>query len=68
MATRHCDTEQALLKMLQQHKVMMMDEVLMIGQPDFTWCEGFLAIDRLSRKQEIMLARRGSTYQLTVNR
>ena len=43
-------------------------EVLMIGQPDFTWSEVFLAIDRLSRKQEIALARRGSTYQLTVNR
>ncbi len=68
MATRHSDTEQAVLKMLQQHNVMMLDEVLMTGQPDFTWSEVFLAIDRLSRKQEIALSRRGSTYQLTVNR
>ncbi|MBX3308778.1 MAG: hypothetical protein KF751_22245 [Nitrospira sp.] len=68
MATRHSDTEQAVLKMLQQHTVMMLDEVLMTGQPDFTWSEVFLAIDRLSRKQEIALSRRGSTYQLTVNR
>ena len=49
MATRHSDTEQAVLKMLQQHTVMMLDEVLMTGQPDFTWSEVFLAIDRLSR-------------------
>lgn len=68
MATRHSDTEQAVLKMLQQHNVMMLDEVLMTGQPDFTWSEVFLAIDRLIRKQEIALSRRGSTYQLTVNR
>ena len=68
MATRHSTTEQAVLKMLQQHNVMMLDEVLMTGQPDFTWSEVFLAIDRLSRKQEIALSRRGSTYQLTVNR
>lgn len=68
MATRHSDTEQAVLKMLQQHTVMMLDEGLMTGQPDFTWSEVFLAIDRLSRKQEIALSRRGSTYQLTVNR
>ena len=68
MATRHSDTEQAVLKMLQQHTVMMLDEVLMTGQLDFTWSEVFLAIDRLSRKQEIALSRRGSTYQLTVNR
>lgn len=68
MATRHSDTEQAVLKMLQQHNVMMLDEVLMTGQLDFTWSEVFLAIDRLSRKQEIALSRRGSTYQLTVNR
>lgn len=68
MATRHSDTEQAVLKMLQQHNVMMLDEVLMTGQPDFTWSEVFLAIDRLRRKQEIALSRRGSTYQLTVNR
>ena len=68
MVARHSDTEQAVLKMLQQHTVMMLDEVLMTGQPDFTWSEVFLAIDRLSRKQEIALSRRGSTYQLTVNR
>ena len=68
MVARHSDTEQAVLKMLQQHNVMMLDEVLMTGQPDFTWSEVFLAIDRLSRKQEIALSRRGSTYQLTVNR
>lgn len=68
MATRHSDTEQAVLKMLQQHNVMMLDEVLMTGQLDFTWSEVFLAIDRLIRKQEIALSRRGSTYQLTVNR
>lgn len=51
MVARHGDTEQAVLKMLQRHRVIMMDEVMTKGQPDFTWSEIFLAIDRLSRKQ-----------------
>lgn len=67
MVVRHGETEQAILRMLQQHRVMMMDEVLTIGEPDITWSELFSAVDRLSRKQLIALSRRGSTYQLTFN-
>jgi hypothetical protein len=67
MVVRHGETEQAILMMLQQHRVMMMDEVLTIGEPDITWSELFFAVDRLSRKQLIALRRRGSTYQLTLN-
>ena len=68
MVARHSDTEQAVLKMLQQHNVMMLDDVLAIGHSDFEWNELFLAVDRLSRKQLIALYRTGSTYQLTFNR
>ncbi len=67
MAMRHRETEQTILKMLQQHRVMMMDEVLAIGKPDITWSELFFAVDRLSRKRLIALSRIGSTYQLTFN-
>ncbi len=67
MATRHGDTEQTVLNMLQRNKVMTIDEVLTIERPDFTWSEVFFLVDRLSRKQLIALYRTGSTYQLTFN-
>ncbi len=68
MAAQFSETEQAVMGMLQQHRVMMLDEVLTIGEPDFTWNELFLAVDCLSRKQLIALSRKGSAYQLTFNR
>ncbi len=67
MVVRFGETEQAVLGMLQQHRVMMLDEVLTSGEPDFTWNELFFAVDRLSRKQLIALSRKGSAYQLTFN-
>lgn len=66
MATRPGDTERAILSMLQRYGVMTMDEIQTIGQPDFTWSEVFLAIDRLSRKKLIALHRTGSAYQVTL--
>ena len=67
MIVRHGKTEQAILKILHQHKVMMLDKVLPIGEPDCTRNELLFTVDRLSRKQLIVLARRGNTYQLIVN-
>lgn len=58
------NTEQAVLNTLQRCGVMTVDEVLTVMQPDVSWNEVFLAIDRLSRKQLIALSRIGSTYQL----
>jgi len=52
--------------MLQRYEVMTMDEILTIGQPDFTWSEVFLAIDRLSRQKRIMLYRMGLSYQISL--
>ena len=63
MIVRHGETEQVTLKILHQHKVMMLDKVLSIGEPDCTRNDLFFAVDRLSRKQLIALARRESTYQ-----
>jgi hypothetical protein len=46
---------------------MTMDEIINQGQPDFAWGEVFLAIDRLSRRQLIVLSRAGSTYHLALS-
>lgn len=67
MAMRHRETEQIILKMLQQYRVMTMDDILAIGKPAITWSKLFFAVDRLSRKRLIALSRIGSTYQLTFN-
>ena len=67
MVSRLGDTEQAVLNILRRYGVVTMDEVLTVGKTDFTWNEVFLAVDRLSRKQLIVLSRIGSTYQLTFN-
>jgi predicted transcriptional regulator len=67
MATRHAETEQAVLNMLQRYEMMTIDEILTSVQPDFCWAQVFLAIDRLSRQKLIALYRTGSTYQLTLN-
>ena len=65
MATRQNTTEEAVLQVLQQDTVMTIDEVVTILHPEFTWGEVLFAVDRLSRKQLIALARTGSTYKLS---
>lgn len=45
MIVRHGKTEQAILKILHQHKVMMLDKVLSIGEPDCTRNELLFAVD-----------------------
>ena len=57
------DVDEAVLRMLQRDQVVMMED-LIIGQPDFSWSQLFLAIDRLSRKNLIALHRMGLTYQI----
>lgn len=66
MTTRQADTDRAILTLLQRYEVMRMDEILTVGQPDFTWNQVFLAIDRLSRQRLIMLYRVGLSYHITL--
>ncbi len=66
MTTSHADTEPTILNMLQQHEVMTMDEILTVGQPDFTWSQVFVAIDHLSRQKLIALHRVGLSYQISL--
>lgn len=68
MATGYVDVEQTILNMLHRYEVMTMDEILISGQPDFSWAQVFLAIDRLSRQKLIALYRTGSTYQVALSR
>lgn len=68
MATGHTDTEQAVLNMLQRYGMMTMDEILTSRHPDFSWAQVFLAIDRLSRSNMIVLSRTGGTYQLALSK
>ena len=57
------DADEAILKMLQQDEVLMMDD-LIAGRPDFSWAQLFLAVDRLSRKNLITLHRVGLSYRI----
>ena len=41
-----------------------MMEDLLLGGPDFSWAQLFLAIDQLSRKNLITLSRMGLSYQI----
>ena len=63
MGTGNTDADEAVLNMLQRYEVLMMED-LIIGRPDFSWAQLFLAIDRLSRKNLITLHRMGMSYQL----
>ena len=63
MGTGNADVEEAVLNMLHRYEMLMMEEFI-IGQPDFSWAQLFLAIDRLSRKNLITLRRRGLSYQI----
>lgn len=68
MASGYVDAEQAVLNMLRRYEAMTMDEVLLGGQPDFSWAQVFLAIDRLSRQKLIALYRTGSNYHVALSR
>jgi len=63
MGTGTADADEVVLNMVQRYGVLMMDD-LIIGRPDFSWAQLFLAIDRLSRKNLIGLRRMGQSYQI----
>ncbi|MEI8014589.1 MAG: hypothetical protein WCH20_07080 [Nitrospira sp.] len=63
MATGNTNADEAVLNMLQRYGMLMMDD-LIIGRPDFSYAQLFLAIDRLSRRNLIALHRMGMSYQL----
>jgi len=64
MGTGKSDADEVVLNMLQRYEVLMMED-LIIGRPDFSWAQLFLAIDRLSRKNLITLRRMGPSYQIS---
>jgi hypothetical protein len=63
MGTENADADEAVLSMLQRYEVLTMND-LIICQPDFSWAQLFLAVDRLNRKNLIALRRIGSNYQI----
>ncbi len=63
MGTGNADADEAVLNMLQRYDVLMVED-LIIGRPDFSYSQLFLAIDRLSRKNLIALHRTGMSYQI----
>jgi hypothetical protein len=63
MATGNADADEAVLNMLQRYEVLMLED-LVIGRPDLSWAQLFLAVDRLSRKNVIALRRIGPSYQI----
>jgi len=63
MATGNADADEAVLNMLQRYEVLMLED-LVIGRPDLSWAQLFLAVDRLSRKHVIALRRIGPSYQI----
>ena len=63
MSKENADADEVVLNMLQRYEVLTMND-LIICQPDFSWAQLFLAIDRLSRKNLISLRRVGLSYQI----
>ena len=63
MGTGKMDADEVVLNMVQRYEVLMMEDII-IGRPDFSWAQLFLAIDRLSRKNLITLRRIGRSYQI----
>jgi hypothetical protein len=63
MGTGNADADEAVLNMLQQYEGLMMDD-LIVERPDLSWAQLFLAIDRLSRQNQITLHRVGLSYQI----
>ncbi len=55
------DADEAVLDLLQRDERLMMDD-LIAEPPDFSWAQLFLAVDRLSRKNLIVLYRVGLSY------
>ena len=47
MSLGDADADEAILHMLQQHEVLIMDD-LISGRPEFSWAQLFLAINCLS--------------------
>jgi 2-phospho-L-lactate transferase/gluconeogenesis factor (CofD/UPF0052 family) len=66
MGTESANADEAVMNMLQRYEVFMMDD-LIVGRPDFSWAQLFLAIDRLSRKNLISLRRVGLSYQIRLS-
>ena len=62
MSAGNADADEAVLCMVQRYGVLMMEDI--ISQADFSWAQLFLAIDRLSRKNLIVLHRVGLSYQM----
>lgn len=63
MSSEAMKAEEAVLNMLQRYEVLEMED-LIISRPDFSWAQLFLAVDRLSRMNVIVLSRSGLSYQL----
>lgn len=63
MGTENADADEAILDMLQRYEVLTMDD-LIITQPNFSWAQLFLAVDRLSRKNLLAFRRIGLSYQI----
>jgi hypothetical protein len=63
MSTGNEDAEEVVLYLLQRDERLMMDD-LVAERPDFSWAQLFLAVDRLSRKNLIVLHRVGLSYQM----
>ncbi|BFU94808.1 MAG: protein of unknown function [Nitrospira sp.] len=63
MSTEVMEAEEAVLNMLRRYEVLEMED-LIIGRPDFSWAQLFLAVDRLSRMNVIVLSRFGLRYHV----
>lgn len=63
MSTGNEDADEAVLDLLQRDEGLMID-ALIAERPDFSWAQLFLAVDRLSRKNLIVLHRVGLSYQI----
>ena len=63
MGTENADADEAILDMLQRYEVLTKDD-LIITQPNFSWAQLFLAVDRLSRKNLLAFRRIGLSYQI----
>lgn len=63
MSTGSAGAEQAVLNMLRRYEVLMMED-LIEWRSDFSWTQLFLAIDRLRRKNLLVIRRVGLSYQI----